>query len=112
MTKTAPTLELPLYLVGVSDQVADWLFQAGIPVVRLGQESLVSSVFGDAAARCFLFDSRDEWARSVVKSHQTPGCCQIDIAAWVAKIQNPLRRFRKNQIPPQPARLDFLERLK
>lgn len=120
MTQPAPTLELPLYLVGVSDQVADWLFQAGIPVVRLGQESPLSSASGDPMSgqhgqpwvRCFLFDSRDEWARSVVKSHQTPRCCQIDIAAWVTKIQNPLRRFRKNQIPPQPARLDFLERLK
>jgi hypothetical protein len=59
-----------------------------------------------------LFDSRETWTRSVAKSLHTPGCCQIDIAAWVNKIQNPLKLFKKNHLPAQPARLDFLERLK
>jgi hypothetical protein len=109
MTMPAQILELPLCLVGVSDQVADWLLQAGVPVTRLGQESLLSQAFGESTVRCILFDSREVWSRSVVQGLHAPGCCQIDIAAWVTKIQNPLKLFKKNH---QPARLDFLERLK
>jgi hypothetical protein len=117
MTKPAAILELPLHLAGVSDQVADWLLQAGLPVVRLGEESFTSTGFepfpsGNSAVRSTLYDSRDASSRQVVKSHPKPGCCQIDIAAWVNKIQNPLKLFKKNQIPAPPARLDFLERLK
>jgi hypothetical protein len=120
MTTPAAILELPMYLAGVSDQVADWLSQAGIPVVRLDEESSLSpasiqSSSGQehkAAIRCLLFDSRDPWSRQVVRGYSSPGCCQIDIAAWVNKIQNPLTLFKKNQIPAPPARLDFLERLK
>ena len=114
MTTPAKIQELPLSLVGVSDQVTDWLEQAGIPVARLGQDSITGPAFGQAIpARCLLFDSRDIASRSVVNSHQFPGCYQIDIAAWVAsKAQRPLKVFKKNPIPLQPARLDFLERLK
>jgi hypothetical protein len=59
-----------------------------------------------------LFDSRDAWSRTLANSHQSRGGFQIDIAAWIRKIQNPLKRLKKNQVPTQPARLDFLERLK
>jgi hypothetical protein len=120
MTTPAAILELPMYLAGVSDQVADWLSQAGIPVTRLDHESSLAPVFVQnskgqehkAAIRCLLFDSRDPWSRQVVKGYTSAGCCRIDIAAWVNKIQNPLAVFKKNQIPAPPARLDFLERLK
>lgn len=105
MTTPPVQFDLPLSLVGVSDQVADWLGQAGIPVARSGQEH-------NSATRCVLFDSREASTRAIVKRPFAPGFIQIDIAAWVNKIQNPLMIFKKNHIPAPPARLDFLERLK
>ncbi len=46
MTNPADILELPLHLVGISDQITDWLRQAGFPVLRLGQDSAMKSAFG------------------------------------------------------------------
>ena len=83
-------LELPIDLVGVSDRVADWLHQAGIPTRRLGQLSAMKSAFrwtlkgsgqaGGSLKRCVLFDSRDLASRTLVKSHQKEATCKLDVA--------------------------------
>ncbi len=86
MTTNAKILELPLHLVGISDQVADWLRQAGISVLRLGQESTFGQTSGQAnppmarPVRCLLYDSRDVWSRSLLKSYHENSDTNLDIA--------------------------------
>jgi hypothetical protein len=121
MTAAANILELPLYLVGVPDQVADWLRQAGFPVQPLGQDSLMKSAFrthfGSAMseaspARCLLFDSRDVWSRSVVKTYQKYSCHKLDIAGLLAPLHRGQVKTRANGDVLNPMRFLFLEQLK
>ena len=121
MTKTPSILELPLPLVGISDQVGDWLRQAGLPVTRLGQESILKSAFrrkrpslqtDTAPSRCLLFDSRDVWSRAVVKTHRKQSLCMLDIAKVFAKageVHAP--EFSADDIA-NSSRFAFLEQLK
>ncbi len=122
MTQHAPNLELPLALVGVSDQVADWLRQAGLPAERLGQESVLKSAFrwkrrnsasaGTDPLGCLLFDSRDVWSRAVVKIHQKDSRCVLDVAKLLAQTGAPApAHFSTGEIA-NASRFAFLEQLK
>ena len=122
MTKHAHILELPLALVGVSDQVTEWLRQAGLPVVRLGQESILKSAFRlkrqtatqpDAAPmRCLLFDSRDVWSRAVVKSRQKHSRRVLDIAKLLGQAgESAPKQFSSDDVA-NISRFAFLEQLK
>jgi hypothetical protein len=119
MTAFAKILELPLGLVGISDQASGWLRQAGIPVVRLGQESALESAFGlktkmpqslAGPMRCLLFDSRDLWSRSLVKNWQQNSQLKIDVAPLFGFPPKPKRRSKSPA--PSTVRLVFLEELK
>ena len=122
MTKHAKILELPIYLVGAADQAADWLRQAGIPVVCLGQESAMKSAFGlktrrtpqpmASPARCLLFDSRDVWSRTVLKSYQQNACSTLDIARLLSGAGRDKNKQRGKHGLERPVRLVFLEQLK
>ncbi len=121
MTKTPSILELPLPLVGISDQVTDWLRQAGLPVVRLGQESILKSAFrrkhrspqtDGAPFRCLLFDSRDLWSRAAAKSHRKQCLQTLDIAKVFAEAGEDIPREYSTGEIANSARFAFLEQLK
>lgn len=116
MKPKAPILELPLHLVGVSDQVTNWLRDAGFPVIPLGQDSPWKTAFrrkssppvqADAGVkRCLLFDSRDVWSRAVVKTHQKSSLAKLDISRLLTPLES------ESQVGGKPARIAFLEKLK
>lgn len=116
MNPKAPILEMPLHLVGISDQVTNWLRDAGFPVVPLGQDSPWKTAFRRKTSqstqtkttlkRCLLFDSRDVWSRAVVKTHQKYSLAKLDVSRWLVPLEG------RTESGGNPVRFNFLEKLK
>lgn len=116
MNPKTPILELPLHLVGISDQVTNWLREAGFPVIPLGQDSPWKTAFrrknsapkhaDEALKRCLLFDSRDVWSRAVVKTHQKNSLAKLDISRLLGPLESDSKPESKS------IRSAFLEKLK
>lgn len=112
-------LELPMHLVGVPEQLADWLRQAGIPTERLGGLSAMKSAFrwtrkesersAQAMKRCLLFDSRDIASRTIVKRYQNEATCKLDTARLLRAKNSASDTVARAQNPP---RFGFLKELK
>ncbi len=120
MTQHANIIEWPLHLVGVSDPVAKWLKQAGLPIVQVGQESPLTSAFrwnkkspnaSSSPVRCLLFDSRDLWSRTVAKHPPHPCLCKLDVAKILNQVSDTVKPSETTNIA-NPIRFAFFEQLK
>lgn len=122
MKDNADILEWPMHLVGVSDQVTDWLKQAGIPAVPMGPESVLKSAFrwkpkrssrtSSRRKRCLLFESRDVWSRTRVKGIRKDYIAKIDVSKLMDATAQTVRSNDRRESAGNPRRFRFLQQLK